>query len=91
MVFIHLAYLKLLWPTHNLHHSEQTVLTSSHVFQALDIIMESSDLPHRVLENTVRFRTRMTEAGFTLSVSLEITVKSKNLDSQKTLCNFSKI
>lgn len=35
--------------------------------KALDLIMESDDLPHKVLENTVRFRTRMTEAGFTLS------------------------
>ncbi|GFN78695.1 8-amino-7-oxononanoate synthase [Plakobranchus ocellatus] len=35
--------------------------------KALDLIMENTDLPKRVLENTIRFRSRMTEAGFSLS------------------------
>lgn len=35
--------------------------------KALDLIMENTDLPHLVLSNTQRFRSKMTEAGFTLS------------------------
>jgi len=35
--------------------------------KALDLVTENTDLPQRVLTNTTRFRTRMTDAGFTLS------------------------
>ncbi|RUS77934.1 hypothetical protein EGW08_014308 [Elysia chlorotica] len=35
--------------------------------KALDLIMEDTELPKRVLENTKRFRSRMTDVGFTLS------------------------
>ncbi|XP_060560864.1 2-amino-3-ketobutyrate coenzyme A ligase, mitochondrial-like [Ruditapes philippinarum] len=35
--------------------------------KALDLIIENPDLPHKVLTNTQRFRTKMTDAGFALS------------------------
>lgn len=35
--------------------------------KAIDLIMENTDLPDLVLRNTKHFRSRMTEAGFTLS------------------------
>ncbi|XP_005099525.1 2-amino-3-ketobutyrate coenzyme A ligase, mitochondrial isoform X1 [Aplysia californica] len=35
--------------------------------KALDLVMENTDLPKKVLTNTTRFRTRMNDAGFTLS------------------------
>lgn len=35
--------------------------------KAFDLIIQNPDLPKRVLTNTVRFRTRMTDAGFKLS------------------------
>ena len=31
--------------------------------------MENPDLPKKVLSNTTRFRSKMTDAGFTLTVS----------------------
>ncbi|BFZ15584.1 hypothetical protein BsWGS_18622 [Bradybaena similaris] len=35
--------------------------------KALDLIMQNADLPKKVLANTKRFRTRMLDAGFTVS------------------------
>ncbi|XP_041365455.1 2-amino-3-ketobutyrate coenzyme A ligase, mitochondrial-like [Gigantopelta aegis] len=35
--------------------------------KALDLIMSNKDLPQRVVTNTRRFRTRMVDAGFTIS------------------------
>ncbi|KAK3763112.1 hypothetical protein RRG08_013240 [Elysia crispata] len=35
--------------------------------KALDLVMGNTELPKRVLENTKRFRSRMTDVGFTLS------------------------
>lgn len=35
--------------------------------KALDLVMENPDLPQKVLSNTKRFRSRMTDAGFTVS------------------------
>ena len=37
--------------------------------QVFDILMESSHLAHKLLENTKHFRSLMNEAGFTIGVS----------------------
>ncbi|ELU08660.1 hypothetical protein CAPTEDRAFT_164338 [Capitella teleta] len=37
--------------------------------KVLDILMESSDLPHKVQENTKRFRSKMVDAGFNVGGS----------------------
>ena len=38
-------------------------------FQVFDLLMQKSDFTARVASNTRRFRSKMRDAGFTLSVS----------------------
>lgn len=49
--------------------------------QALDLIISNTDLPQKVLNNTRRFRSRMVDAGFKLSVSQSVYVHSNILRS----------
>jgi hypothetical protein len=39
-------------------------------FQVFDLLMDGTDLTTKVAENTQLFRSKMTEAGFTIAVSV---------------------